>query len=132
MKIAISSMGRKSSDLMDPRFGRCECFQVYDTERKEYGVLDNESKSSGQGAGIGASQFILDQGVDALVTGKLGPNAFEVLATSDMELYTSESIAVEEVVALYERGELQKLESPGVGHAGLGASGERNRYRGGN
>ncbi|MDO7203492.1 hypothetical protein Q5M85_03855 [Paraclostridium bifermentans] len=34
MKIAISASGKNLSDLLDKRFGRCEFFQVYDTDTK--------------------------------------------------------------------------------------------------
>ena len=35
MKIVISSNGKTSESLLDKRFGRCEYFQIHDTESKE-------------------------------------------------------------------------------------------------
>ena len=130
MKIAVSSFGADRKEKMDPRFGRCEYFQIYDTESREYTVVENAAKDSPQGAGIAASQDIIDRGVDVLVTGKLGPNAYELLNESDIRLYTSESISVEDVISMYIDGKLVVISSPGVGHAGLKSSGSgRNRYR---
>lgn len=130
MKIAVSSFGSESVDKVDPRFGRCEYFQIYDTETKEYTAMKNEAKDSPQGAGIAASQEIIDKGINVLVTGKLGPNAYELLNDSDIRLYTSESVTVEEAIALYTAGKLGAISSPGVGHTGLKSSeGGTNRYK---
>jgi predicted Fe-Mo cluster-binding NifX family protein len=130
MKIAVSSFGKDSKKLLDTRFGRCEYFQIYDTESGLYESFENEAKGSSQGAGVAASQWIIDRGIDVLVTGKLGPNAYELLSDSGIKLYTSESIEVEEAVQLCQEGKLEQIVSSGVGHAGLNpASGGRNRYR---
>lgn len=130
MKIAISSFGKESTELLDTRFGRCEYFQIYDTDSGQYESFENEAKGSAQGAGVAASQGVIDRGIDVLITGKLGPNAYELLSDSGIKLYTSESVAVEESVRLYQDGKLQEIVSSGVGHAGLNpSSGGRNRYR---
>ncbi|MBU3213776.1 hypothetical protein KPL54_01345 [Clostridium estertheticum] len=49
MKIVISSNVKTNQNLLDKRFGRCEYFQIYDTEI-------GEVKISRGGAGIVALQ----------------------------------------------------------------------------
>ena len=42
MKIGISSEGKTILDFTDPRFGRCEYFQVYDTDTQKLDVIINK------------------------------------------------------------------------------------------
>lgn len=46
MKICISAKGKEKESLLDRRFGRCDYFQIYDTETGDFKVLENESKLS--------------------------------------------------------------------------------------
>ncbi|MGC7879857.1 NifB/NifX family molybdenum-iron cluster-binding protein [Desulforudis sp. 1190] len=32
MRVAVSAVGPRLTDRVDPRFGRCACFIIYDTE----------------------------------------------------------------------------------------------------
>ena len=52
MKIAISSTGKTMENLLDMRFGRCEYFQIHDTESKEVKILENEGRNASGGAGM--------------------------------------------------------------------------------
>ena len=42
MKIVISATGKTSENLLDMRFGRCEYFQIHDTESGEVKILENK------------------------------------------------------------------------------------------
>ncbi|MBW9150730.1 hypothetical protein KTC97_01625 [Clostridium estertheticum] len=44
MKIVISSNGKTNENLLDKRFGRCEYFQIHDTESGEVKVSENKGK----------------------------------------------------------------------------------------
>ena len=125
MKILVSSLGKEKSDAFDTRFGRCEYFQIFDTETKEYEVLENRGKTSEHGAGIASSQQAIDKDVDILITGHLGPNAFEVLGSSGIKLYSANSGTVEEVINLYVEGKLEEISSAGKAHRGMGNRGGR-------
>ena len=60
MKIAISSTGPDLDAEVDPRFGRCECFVIVDSETKEFEVLDNQAGMKSGGAGIQAAQMVVN------------------------------------------------------------------------
>lgn len=126
MKIGISCTGKKLEDLMDVRFGRCEYFQIHDTESAQVKVLENEGKSSGGGAGIAAAQQIINEDVDAIITGHLGPNAFEIIEKSGVKVYKCESISIKLVLQKYKNNELQELKEAGKAHNGMG-----NGFKGG-
>lgn len=118
MKICISSKGKDKESLLDKRFGRCDYFQIYDTETGDFRVLENESKMSNGGAGIAASNLLIDENVDVVITGNLGPNAFGVIEEGGIKPYTSESIAISSVLEKYENGELKEIKSSGPANSG--------------
>lgn len=118
MKICISAKGKEKESLLDRRFGRCDYFQIYDTETGDFKVLENESKMSNGGAGIAASNLLIDENVDVVITGNLGPNAFGVIEEGGIKPYTSESIAISSVLEKYENGELKEIKSSGPSNSG--------------
>lgn len=80
MKVAITCAGNTVNDLVDPRFGRCETFAIYDTESKNTTFVENTAKSASGGAGPAAVQIIAKQGVEKAVSHEFG---FKIKALMD-------------------------------------------------
>jgi predicted Fe-Mo cluster-binding NifX family protein len=57
MKIAITSMGAKLEDKVDPRFGRCHYFILFDTETNKFEAIENTGAQGMGGVGIQSSNF---------------------------------------------------------------------------
>lgn len=119
MKILISAAGKEKTDDFDLRFGRGEFFQIIDTETNEVKVIENVGKSEDHGAGTVASQQAIDENVDVVITGHLGPNAFMLLSSTDIELLSAKGGTVEEVLNQYNKKELEKIASAGKSHKGM-------------
>ena len=136
MRIAISSSGPDLDAEVDPRFGRCHCFVVVDPATEELEVLDNEAAMMSGGAGIQAAQMVANSGVDAVITGNLGPNAADTLAATGLKVYLGVAGTVREALQQYKAGQLQETSSPtveshfGTGGVGGGAGAGRGRGRG--
>jgi predicted Fe-Mo cluster-binding NifX family protein len=107
MRIAISSTGPDLDAQVDPRFGRCRCFIVVDPASEAFEVLDNEAAAISGGAGIQAAQMVADAGVEAVITGSLGPNATDVLSAAGLKVYLGASGTVREALRQYKTGRLQ-------------------------
>ena len=76
MKVAISAQRDDIDSLVDPRFGRARWFIVADSETGEWQAHDNAvNVDAGGGAGVQAASTVAAQGVRALITGNVGPNA---------------------------------------------------------
>jgi predicted Fe-Mo cluster-binding NifX family protein len=73
MRIAISATGTDLSAQVDPRFGRCKSFVIFDPETLQHEAVDNSNAAAGGGAGIATAQMIVDKGVRAVLTGNCGP-----------------------------------------------------------
>ncbi|EYE87294.1 diguanylate cyclase [Fervidicella metallireducens AeB] len=120
MRIAISSEGKSISDLMDVRFGRCNYFLIYDLESGDMKCVENSGQSASGGAGIAAAQQIIDEKVDIVITGNLGPNAFNMFNAAGIKVMKSDALIVEKVIELYKNGELTELTQSGPAHGGMG------------
>ncbi|MGH4125429.1 MAG: NifB/NifX family molybdenum-iron cluster-binding protein [Clostridium sp.] len=113
MKIAISSTGKTTEDLLESFFGRCEYFQIHDTISGDIKIVENKGKTSSGGAGIAASNQLVDENVDVIITGDLGPNAFEIIEKSGIKAYKCGNIVISSVLLKYDNGELEQLKMSG-------------------
>jgi predicted Fe-Mo cluster-binding NifX family protein len=120
MKIGVSSTGENLDANVDQRFGRCKYFLIVDTESMEFKVLSNENAMASGGAGIQAAQTIAKTGAEVVVTGNVGPNAFQTLSAAGMKIFTGASGTIKESIEKYKKGELKETEAPNVGsHSGM-------------
>jgi len=109
MKIAISTEKDSIESLIDQRFGRCKYFLVVDTEKNELvKAVENEGAIQGHGAGIKAAQQIGELGVEAVITGDIGPNATNVLEQLGIKTYHASGTA-KEAVEKFNNNELKGI-----------------------
>lgn len=120
MKICISSTSNNKGALVDKRFGRCPYFAIYDTDTNVFDFIENSAVKEAQGAGLSASQNIIDKKVDAVITGNVGPNAMKILSAADIKVYQFNGDTVEQQVQLFLENKLDTIDKPGPSHAGLG------------
>jgi predicted Fe-Mo cluster-binding NifX family protein len=121
MKICVSATADNLEAQLDPRFGRCPYLVVVDSETMQFEAIPNMAASSTGGAGIQAAQTMVNKGVKVVITGNVGPNAFKALSAAGVEIVTSASGTVTEVIEKFKKGELEKTGSPTVdGHFGMG------------
>lgn len=130
MKIGVSSISKEIEDMLDLRFGRCNYFIIYDSDNESVKAVENKGRLSGGGAGIAAAQQVIDEGVDAVITGSLGPNAYDLFKAADIKAYKSEGVKVLTALELLKEGKLEELTESGPSHAGIGA-GSGSMFRGG-
>jgi len=109
MKIAFTTSGHNMSSPMDQRFGRAKKFLVYDTDAKDFIVIENESQFAAQGAGIKAAETVAKSGAKFGVTGECGPKAFAALRLAGIKVYSSQANTVEESLDLYMAGRLEEI-----------------------
>jgi len=111
----VTSQGRELSSPVDPRFGRAKYFLVVDSETGDFEVAGNEQNLHAlQGAGIQAGKNVTDLGVQAVVTGHVGPKAFATLQAGGVAVYTGAEGTVAEAVQQLEAGTLKQAASADV------------------
>jgi predicted Fe-Mo cluster-binding NifX family protein len=124
MKIAISTNGPTLDAEVDPRFGRCQYFIIADTETDEFEAVANESAAAAGGAGISAAQMVVEKGVEALLTGNCGPNAYQVFSSAGVKVITGVTGTIKNAIAEYKRGTYEATPQSNVpDHFGMGGGG---------
>lgn len=98
MVIAVSASGPSLDDLVDPRFGRCACFQVVDPDTLSVELLENPGRQMSGGAGMDAAKRVADLGVTHVLTGFCGANAQKMLAAAGVVVVDGCSGTVREAI----------------------------------
>jgi predicted Fe-Mo cluster-binding NifX family protein len=111
MKVAISATGDTLDAVVDSRFGRCDWFLLIDSESMECEAIKNENADAPSGAGTSCAQLVLDKGVDAVISGRVGPNAHEVLKHGEVTiLIAPQNSSVLEAIQKCKDNQLQRME----------------------
>lgn len=125
MKVAVSAAGKQPSGAMDLHFGRSRWFLVVDDKHEaslsETGKWEahanDQNLNAAQGAGIQAAQLLVNLGVEAVITGHVGPKAFRTLKAAGIGVYLCEGATVEQAVRLFRENHLPLADAADVeGH----------------
>ena len=98
MKLIISTDSKEKEAKVSDIFGRCKYFGIYDTDSKELKFVENPGTTQPRGAGIAAAQEVVDQGVEKVVTGHVGPNAGNVLEDNEVEVVIVSEKTVQDII----------------------------------
>lgn len=120
MKIVITAEGNNLDAPASRRFGRCPMFIFVETETMAYEALPNPAISASGGAGIQAAQFVVEQGIGALLTNNVGPNASEIFQAANVSVYLNGEATVRAAVEAFRDGRLALTRGPNVeAHSGM-------------
>lgn len=109
MKVIVPLESKSIDTTICQSFGRTPLFVSIDTEGGEPKFLDNEAAAAQGGAGIKASQMIVDESADAIITYRLGKNAADVLTAAKIKIYKAQDGTVKENVEKLKDGKLELL-----------------------
>jgi len=122
MKVAVSATGDSLDSQVDPRLGRARFFIVYDLDKDSFRAVENSFAQASSGAGIQVATFLANEGVEAVITGNVGPNAWRVFQEAGIKVYSGVAqVTVREAIQAFREGRLSPLQGPSVGaHFGMG------------
>lgn len=119
MKVAVSALGTDLDSPVDLRFGRTQYYVIVDTETMAYESISNPHMGASGGAGIQAAQMISNYGVQAVISGVLGPNAYQTLQAIGIPSYQATGGSVRETIEAFKAGLLTQVNQPGPSHFGM-------------
>jgi predicted Fe-Mo cluster-binding NifX family protein len=120
MKICVTSVSGNLDAQVDQRFGRCQYFMIVESDSMQFETVPNLAVTSGSGAGIQAAQTIASKKVQVLITGNVGPKAFQALSAAGITIIASASGKVRAVIEKYKKGLFSETKAPTVGgHFGM-------------
>jgi predicted Fe-Mo cluster-binding NifX family protein len=115
----VTSKGNNLDAQLDPRFGRCQFFIFVDSNTLAYEAIGNPNVDSTGGAGIQSGQLMADKKVEAVITGNIGPHAFQALNAAGINVMTGASGTIREALQAYEKGSLKSTQAPTIGAHGM-------------
>ena len=106
--VAVSSEGPEMDAMVDPRFGRAGGFIIADIKSQSFKYIDNgASQLMAQGAGIGTAERMVEEGVEVVLSGYVGPKAFQALRAADIRVCQNvDGVTVGEALEKYCAGQL--------------------------
>jgi len=121
-KVIITAQGDSLDSELDPHFGRCKFILVCNPETKELEkAITNVNATAQGGAGVSTAQTVADMGISKIITGNIGPKAYEALTASGVEIYVAEPGKVSDALEKFGNGELKKVDDASAPmHTGLG------------
>lgn len=122
MKLAIPVDEKNINSEVCISFGRTPYFLIYNTENGEEDYLDNSAIAASAGAGIKASQTIVDAGVEILLTPRCGENAADVLEAGDIKMYRTFKGSAKENIDAFKENKLDELTEIHAGFHGNGGN----------
>lgn len=121
MKIVVTANGAGLDAPTSPVFGRCPSYVFVDTDTMLIETVENPAISAAGGAGIQAAQFVIEQGAEAVITGNVGPNAFNVFRSAGVSVYIGQGETVRDAVQAFKNNQLREVgAATGPAHAGMG------------
>ena len=114
MKIAITVVQPSLESEIDPRLGRCAFFLIVDLEKGDHSFLENPNLSAPRGSGIQTVHLLSEKGVNAVLTGNCGPNAYQAFSVAGISVYSGISGLAANAIELYKSAKLTPTEKPSV------------------
>jgi predicted Fe-Mo cluster-binding NifX family protein len=117
-------MGTDLDSQVDPRFGRCQYFLIADSETLEFEAIKNPNMDAMGGAGIQSGQLMAEKGAQVILTGNVGPNAFQTLSAAGLQIITGITGTVKSAIQRFNSGQLRPVSGATVpDHFGVGGRG---------
>jgi predicted Fe-Mo cluster-binding NifX family protein len=91
MKIAIPSEGQTITSVISSTLGRAPFLIIYDDQTMEFQSVANAGFTVQDGSGIQATDLIIKNKVDVLLTQEIGRKAYSVLMKEHLEIHLLKS-----------------------------------------
>jgi len=107
MKICFTSTGSDLNSQIDPRFGRCQYFIFVEPATLEYKAVENLNREGARGVGVQSAQSVINEGARVVLTGNIGPNAYQVLNAATVKIITGITGTIKDAIERYRKGEIK-------------------------
>lgn len=101
MKIAIAASENHLKSAIDPHFGRCDWFCIFDTETRKSAFIENPTRHHQERAGCDAADFLIQMGVTMAIAGRFGSKVVEIFRAKNVQMVVPEGQqTIKEIFAL--------------------------------
>ena len=112
--IAITSEAPSLDSPVDPRFGRAAGFLIVDADTMAFKYVENgKAQTMSQGAGIQAAENVAQAGATVILTGYVGPKAFQALSAVGIQVGQNlDNMTVRQAIERYTSGKVDFATQP--------------------
>lgn len=103
MKVCVTSYGPTLDSKVQPIFGRCQYFIFVDPVSMESEVEPNPYTSASSQAGVESAKLVIGKGANAVLTGRMGTKARQVLDAAEVKIMIIKGKIVREVVQAFRK-----------------------------
>ncbi len=115
MRVAITAAGAGLNAAFVPVFGRSPYFVIVDIDGgsiREVKSIPNPAAQAVRSAGIMAAQALIGEGVNAVISGSVGPNAHMVLSQAGIAMYTCGGATVRDAAEALAQNRCTPISAP--------------------
>ena len=88
MKVLISSTGRDLESQVGQELGECPFFLCVETVTMDYNAIQNDDATSCHNNECNITQTAIEKGVEVVITGNLGDEAYRNLSNAGITIIT--------------------------------------------
>ena len=114
MKILMAVQGKTLDSKVAKRFGHAPYYLKVDLDSMQSQLIDNTDVHDETHAII---PQMAEKGVEIFITGNIGPNAFELAKSLNLQVALARQMSAREALDKLQRGELQILTAPTLKHS---------------
>ena len=91
MIIAIAANKNHLKAIIDPHFGRCNWYCLYDTKTRKSIFIENTVRNNQDKAGCDAAEFLVGKKINMAVAGRFGSKVVEVFRRNNVQMIIPET-----------------------------------------
>lgn len=91
MIVALAASEAHLKSPVDPHFGRCDWFCLYDTSTLRYSFIENPVRYQHEMAGHDAADFLIKKGISVAVAGRFGSRVIDIFRANNVQMIIPEN-----------------------------------------
>lgn len=91
MIIAIAANENHLKAIVDPHFGRCDWYCLYNTENKKTLFIENPARHHQEKAGCDAAELLVGKNINIAVAGRFGSKVVDVFRKNNIQMVIPET-----------------------------------------
>jgi predicted Fe-Mo cluster-binding NifX family protein len=91
MKIAIAASENNLHSKVDPHFGRCNWFCIFDSDSQKTEFIENTARLHVEKAGYLAAELLMGKGIGIAIAGRFGSIVLQTFRTNKVQMIVPEN-----------------------------------------
>jgi predicted Fe-Mo cluster-binding NifX family protein len=92
MLIAIATNNNDLKATVDPHFGRCDWFFIYNSETHEQTFIENPACNIQEKAGYEAAELLIGKSINMVIAGRFGSKVVDVFRKKNIQMVVPEKV----------------------------------------